>query len=183
MAVVSYFQNACNTVIVIPSKPLKVLMQCKGTSLYPGCLVETIQTANTDVDRYEITGATQYSTKSIGFIDYNLENQALMTTVANSTTFADKDFVWVVLGACVVEAVLKAEQGTVLPGKRLISGGSGTLQIHPENQAVTPLTTGSFVATENVLSGYAIDPTVAIMLSRATTSAATQRVQVLMTWG
>lgn len=183
MAVTTFFENACNTIVIHNAKPLRLLMQVNGSSITSGMLVETIQTAGTDVDRYDITPSAQYSTKSIGFVDYNLENQALLTTNAKSTVYTDNDMVWVVIGACVVEGILKAQQGTVLPGKRLISGGDGTLQIHPENQTVTPTTTGSYVATENVLTGYAIDPTVAIMLCRATTSAATQLVQVLMVWG
>ena len=184
MTVTSFFPSPDHSIIVKDSIPIKILCKANGSDIYPGTSVETIQTAGSDEDRTDITLSTQYSKTHLGWVDYALDNRrTLGLNNANpdkDTEFADNDGVWVTLRAPVVESVLKAEQGTVLPGARLICGGSGTLQTHPDNLAPSTHTTGTNLT--NTLTGYGLDPTVAIMLSRATTSASTQRIQVMPLW-
>ena len=155
-----------------------------ASSIAPEMLVETIQTNGTDVDRTALTPATSETTTALGFVMYNLANRITLAenniSVTKATTFAAGDRVDVGLRLPITEAILAAEQGTVLPGVKLVSAGSGSLKVHPNNLAVSTHTTGTTVT--NTVTGHQIDITVAIMLSRATTSASTQRIQVLPLW-
>jgi len=164
--------------------PLIISCHAISTDVAPEMLVETIATNATDADRTGLSLAAASSDNALGFVMYNLANRKTLSentaAVTKASTFAANDRVDVGLRLPITEAILAAQQGTVLPGEKLVSAGSGSLKIHPNNLAVSTHTTGTTVT--NTVTGNAIDITVAIMLSRATTSAATQLVQVLPMW-
>jgi hypothetical protein len=180
-----FFPQPKNDNVVVYSIPIVISCQAHASSaIAPEMLVETIQTHATDEDRVALTAATADTHSALGFIMYNLANRKTLSennaAVTKATTFAADDRVDVGLRVPVLEAILAAGQGTVLPGAKLVSAGSGSLKIHGEDLAVSTHTTGTTVTT--TVNGHRSDITVAIMLSRAITSAATQLIQVLPMW-
>lgn len=149
-------------------------------------LVEMIQTAGTDVDRYDITATTDESKTIFGIVpdtvanrkQLEIDNSGVAWTYA--LTFAADSYVEVLplIPGFVLSVNMTAQQGTVLPGKRMVNGGSGAVKIHPDDLAVSTHTTGTTVTTTT--TGIPIDPTVAVMLARCTTSASAQVVPVLV---
>src|SRR5574341_746704 len=112
----------------VPVYTIPVVISCHANAtgaIAPGLLVETIQTNGTDFDRTALTLTTDSTKTALGFVMYNLANRETLSennaAVTKATTFAANDRVDVGLRIPVVEAVLKAAQGTVLPGARLVS--------------------------------------------------------------
>lgn len=146
--------------------------------------VETIQTAGTDADRYKITDGTEESKTIWLFIPKTIDNIRVLEadngaawTYAQLFSAGSKIKAHVIQAGDVLGAILAAQQGTVLGGKKLVKSGTvRALKIHPEDLAVDTHTTGTTVT--DTVSGILSDPTIATMLCRATTSAATQYIVV-----
>ena len=185
MTIGEFFQTPANSNVVKSTIP--IILQCRNKTTakcQSGKAVETIQTAADDTDRTYITETTQYTKTHLGWVLWNDANKATLGDVnanpTKDTKFIADDLVDVGIKIPMVEAILAAQQGTVLPGKKLVDNGSGDLATHPDNLLVNTHTTG--VALTSSLAGYAIDITTAIMMCRATTSAATQRIHVAPLW-
>lgn len=158
------------------------------SEIFIGCLVETIQTNGTDVDRYYATYTAAESKTNLGIVPDTPWNLKILESgnaaeATKALTFSDGDVIEVAVpvGGVIAGAVLAAAQGTVLPGKRLVAAGAGTLKVHPDDITVDTHTTGTTVTTTT--SGIGIDPTIAIMLCRATTSSGTQWIVVKLIGG
>jgi hypothetical protein len=181
-----FFSVSEKSMIVSTETPIRLLLKNKSASaVCIGSVVETIQTAGSDVDRLEATAAAQYSKTALGIVLSDEINYRTLgknnQTPTKDTQFAANDPIWVGLAfPGVVETILAAQQGTILSGKKMCCGGSGSIQVHPDNLAPSTHTTGTTLT--NTMTGYALDITCAIALGRYTTSDATQRIQVRWLW-
>lgn len=186
MTTTNFFDSPENKVRVSSTGVISILCQCKTATIFPGALVETVQTDGGDSDRTYITLAAEETTTALGFVNFSLDNKK---TLAENTenpginsTFAADDWVWVDVNPNIVNAKLKGSIGsTLLPGQKMVSAGDGLLKPHPDDLAVG-LTAGSDSVDQSAggtVSGYRNDITVGMLLCRVTNSASPQRIQVM----
>lgn len=178
-----------NAVIVQSQIPIYILYHVKTAStITPRMLVQSAADGDAD-DLLEVIYAADETTRGLGWVLFNIANKKTLgennASVTKATTFAAGDGCWVGMRIPIVEALLTTGSGTLLPGQRMVGAGAGLLKPHPADLTFTAVTTAAttyYLSTSTPLSGYGIDPTVALLLSRATTADAVQSIMVMPLW-
>lgn len=190
MTVIDPFPSPENSMIVQSTIPVFILAHAKAATIAPRMCVESAADGDAD-DLLEIIFGAVGSKKIIGWVLFNHANKLTLGKVTadplKTSTFAANDGVWIGMRIPVCEGTLTTAAGAaLLPGQRLIAAGAGLLQAHPDNMALTGTTTAAttyYLDTSTPLSGlFHADPTLAILLSRATTADAIQHVQIMPLW-
>ena len=190
MTVLNPFPNPENTMIIQSTIPVFILYHTKAATVAPRMCVQSAGDGDAD-DLLEVIFGAAGSKSILGWVLFNVANKiTLGENVADplkTSTFASGDGVWIGMRIPVCEGTLTTGAGAaLLPGTRLIGAGAGLLTEHPDNMAITGTTTAAttyYLDTSTPLSGlYHADPTLAILLSRATTADAIQHVQIMPLW-
>ena len=178
-----------NSVIVQQTIPVFVLAHTKAATVTPRMCVQSAGDGDADDLNEVIYGANESKTV-LGWVLFNVANKITLgentANPAKTSTFATGDSVWIGLRIPVCEARLTTGAGAaLLPGQRLVCAGEGLLKAHPDDLTFTAVTTAGttyYLDTSTPLSGIGLDPTVAILLSRATTADEVQTIQIMPLW-
>jgi len=189
MTVTDPFPSPENAVIIQSTIPVFILCHVKAATVTPRMCVQSSGDGDAD-DLLEVIYGGANSKLITGWVLFNLANKLTLgentADPLKTTTFAATDGVWIAMRVPVCEALLTTGSGTLIPGQKLVAAGAGILGAHPDDLAITAVTTAAttyYLNTSTPLSGlFQADPAVAILLSRATTADAVQAIQILPLW-
>lgn len=190
MTVTNLLEAPDNKVIVQSTIPVIIFCHVKtAATITPRMGVQSANDGDAD-DLSEVIYGGANSKRILGWVLFSIVNKITLgennANPTKSTTFAAGDGIEVGMRIPVCEALLTTGSGTLLPGQRLVMAGAGILGAHPDDLVITAVTTADttyYLDTSTPLSGLVpLDPTVAVLLSRATTADAVQTIQILPLW-